>query len=68
LLHPRSVEPTPSHYFLADLHRRKTLLRVYTQNIDSLERLSGVGSGRVVYAHGSLLSGRGRRGHRRSGV
>jgi NAD-dependent SIR2 family protein deacetylase len=55
-LYPGSVEPTPSHYFLADLHRRKTLLRIYTQNIDSLERLSGVGSDKVVYAHGSLSS------------
>ena len=29
---------------------------MYTQNIDSLERLSGVGPGRVVHAHGSLSS------------
>ena len=27
---------------------------MYTQNIDSLEQLSGVGSEKVIYAHGSL--------------
>ncbi len=30
------------------------LLRCYTQNIDALEQSAGVGSDRIVYAHGSL--------------
>jgi NAD-dependent deacetylase sirtuin 3 len=30
------------------------LLRVYSQNIDGLEQIAGLGSKKVVYAHGSL--------------
>lgn len=55
-LYPGSIEPTPSHCFLANLDRRGHLLRIYTQNIDGLEQLSGVGSDKVIYAHGSLSS------------
>lgn len=51
-LYPGSIEPGPSHKFLASLDRQ--LLRIYTQNIDSLEQLAGVRSEKVVYAHGSL--------------
>ena len=31
------------------------MLRIYTQNIDTLEQSAGVRSDKVVYAHGSLL-------------
>ena len=31
------------------------MLRIYTQNIDTLEQSAGVRSEKVVYAHGSLL-------------
>jgi NAD-dependent SIR2 family protein deacetylase len=44
-----------SHKFLAWLDQQKMLLRVYTQNIDTLEQSAGVKSDRVIYAHGSLL-------------
>lgn len=30
--------PTLGHYFMRLLHEKKRLLRVYTQNIDGLER------------------------------
>lgn len=53
-LYPGSIEPGPSHKFLASLDRQQKLLRVYTQNIDSLEVLAGVRSEKLVYAHGSL--------------
>ncbi|KAI9222440.1 hypothetical protein BC828DRAFT_26047 [Blastocladiella britannica] len=36
------AQPTPTHQFLADLARRGTLMRVYTQNIDGLEHRAGL--------------------------
>jgi len=51
-LYPGSIKPSPSHNFLAWLDKQGILLRVYTQNIDSLEEEAGVS--KVVYAHGSL--------------
>ena len=53
-LYPGSINPSPSHKFLASLDRQQKLLRIYTQNIDSLEQLAGVRSEKIVYAHGSL--------------
>lgn len=53
-LYPGSINPGPSHKFLASLDRQQKLLRIYTQNIDSLEQLAGVRSEKIVYAHGSL--------------
>ena len=53
-LYPGSIKPSPSHNFLAWLDEQGVLLRVYTQNIDTLELRAGVSKDRVVYAHGSL--------------
>ena len=53
-LYPGSITPSPSHNFLAWLDEQGILLRVYTQNIDSLEEEAGVSKDRVIYAHGSL--------------
>ena len=53
-LYPGSIDPGPSHKFLAWLDRQGMLLRVYTQNIDSLEAAAGVRKDKIVYAHGSL--------------
>ena len=53
-LYPGSITPSPSHNFLAWLDEQGILLRVYTQNIDSLEEQAGVCKDRVIYAHGSL--------------
>ncbi|OXA57473.1 NAD-dependent protein deacetylase sirtuin-2 [Folsomia candida] len=36
------------------LHNKGYLLRHYTQNIDGLERIAGVPSGKIVEAHGSF--------------
>ena len=55
-LFPVDVRPTPSHYFLRLLHEKKKLMRVYTQNIDTLERKAGLADELVVYAHGSTTT------------
>ena len=55
-LYPGSIKPSPSHNFLAWLDEQGILLRVYTQNIDSLEEQAGVCKDRVIYAHGSLAT------------
>lgn len=40
------------------LHDKGKVLRVYTQNIDSLERLAGLPDEKLVEAHGSFHTGR----------
>lgn len=51
---PGRYEPTPAHYFLRLLHDKGILLRCYTQNIDSLERLAGLPAEKLVAAHGNF--------------
>jgi NAD-dependent histone deacetylase SIR2 len=51
-------EPTIFHKFIADLAQRGWVKRVYTQNIDTLERLAGIPSELVVEAHGSFAGNR----------
>ena len=48
--------PTPTHRFLKLLESKGVLLRVYTQNIDGLERLAGIAPEKLVEAHGSFSS------------
>ncbi|XP_075554408.1 sirtuin 2 isoform X2 [Dermacentor variabilis] len=48
--------PTLSHYFLRLLHEKGLLLRLYTQNIDCLERLAGIPAEAIVEAHGTFHS------------
>jgi NAD-dependent SIR2 family protein deacetylase len=53
ILLPRpDVKPSFSHYFFSYLEKSKKLIRVYTQNIDGLERSAGIT--RVVECHGSM--------------
>ncbi|KAF9207423.1 NAD-dependent protein deacetylase sirtuin-2 [Haplosporangium sp. Z 27] len=47
-------KPTITHYLLPLLAKKKLLLRSYTQNIDSLERLAGLDEDLLVEAHGSF--------------
>ncbi|KAG0376681.1 NAD-dependent protein deacetylase sirtuin-2 [Mortierella sp. AD032] len=47
-------KPTLTHYLLPLLAKKKLLLRSYTQNIDSLERLAGLDEDLLVEAHGSF--------------
>ena len=55
-IYPGSHNPTPTHYFLKLLADKKKLLRVFTQNIDSLERISGLNPELIVAAHGTFDS------------
>ncbi|XP_046401898.1 NAD-dependent protein deacetylase sirtuin-2 [Ischnura elegans] len=53
-LYPGSFKPTISHYFLRMLHDKGLLLRHYTQNIDTLERVAGIPGEKLVEAHGTF--------------
>jgi NAD-dependent deacetylase sirtuin 2 len=55
-LYPGHYKPTPCHWFCYLLHLKKILLRVYTQNIDTLERLTGLPEDKIVEAHGSFAT------------
>jgi len=46
--------PTPTHYFLKLLQDKNKLLRVYTQNIDSLESIAGLDKSKIIAAHGNF--------------
>eukprot|EP01116_Phalansterium_solitarium_P000243 TRINITY_DN10143_c0_g1_i2.p1 TRINITY_DN10143_c0_g1~~TRINITY_DN10143_c0_g1_i2.p1 ORF type:complete len:455 (+),score=85.60 TRINITY_DN10143_c0_g1_i2:118-1482(+) len=53
-LYPGNFKPTPAHYFIRLLHEKGVLLRNYTQNIDTLERVAKVPAEMLVEAHGSF--------------
>uniref|UniRef100_UPI0037E764C5 NAD-dependent protein deacetylase sirtuin-3 n=1 Tax=Semicossyphus pulcher TaxID=241346 RepID=UPI0037E764C5 len=55
-LYPGSHRPNYIHYFIRMLHHKGLLLRVYTQNIDGLEKLCGVPDDKLVEAHGSFAT------------
>ncbi|KAM5222777.1 NAD-dependent protein deacetylase sirtuin-3, mitochondrial isoform 5-T5 [Hipposideros larvatus] len=55
-LYPGNYRPNVTHYFLRLLHDKGQLLRLYTQNIDGLERASGIPASKLVEAHGSFAS------------
>lgn len=56
-LYPGSFKPTPCHYFIKLLNDKGVLLRHYTQNIDTLERLAGLPEQKLVEAHGTFYRG-----------
>eukprot|EP00092_Neocalanus_flemingeri_P024380 GFUD01026436.1.p1 GENE.GFUD01026436.1~~GFUD01026436.1.p1 ORF type:complete len:378 (-),score=135.32 GFUD01026436.1:461-1594(-) len=56
-LYPGKFEPTPSHYFIKLLEKKSLLLRHFTQNIDTLERVAGIGDDSIVEAHGAFHKG-----------
>lgn len=51
---PGQFRPSASHRFIRLLERRGRLLRNYTQNIDTLERVAGIE--RVIECHGSFAT------------
>ncbi|PAV82640.1 hypothetical protein WR25_26713 isoform C [Diploscapter pachys] len=51
---PEHLKPTRTHYFIRLLEKKGILKRWYTQNIDSLEYLTGIPEDKVVTAHGSF--------------
>ncbi len=57
-LHPGKYRPTISHSFLKLLADKGLLLKVFTQNIDCLERKAGVPQDKIIEAHGSFASQR----------
>ncbi|XP_011306222.1 NAD-dependent protein deacetylase Sirt2, partial [Fopius arisanus] len=58
LLLPEGYKPTPSHYFVRLLWEKGLLLRHYTQNVDTLERIAGLPGEKLVEAHGTFHTGR----------
>ena len=54
VLWSRSFKPTPCHYFLRLLAEKEKLLKHFTQNIDSLERLAGMEAEKLIEAHGTV--------------
>ncbi|XP_004999602.1 NAD-dependent protein deacetylase sirtuin-3, mitochondrial isoform X5 [Cavia porcellus] len=55
-LYPGNYRPNITHYFFRLLHDKGLLLRLYTQNIDGLERVSGIPVSKLVEAHGTFAS------------
>lgn len=51
------AKPTTAHYFIRLLAEKGLLLRHYTQNVDQLERISGLPEDKMVEAHGSFHTG-----------
>ncbi|XP_061534156.1 NAD-dependent protein deacetylase sirtuin-3 isoform X1 [Phycodurus eques] len=56
VLYPGSHRPNYIHFFIRMLHHKGLLLRVYTQNIDGLEKLCGIPDDKLVEAHGSFAT------------
>ena len=56
-LYPGSFKPTTSHYFVKLLEQKGLLLRHFTQNIDTLERVAGISDEKIVEAHGAFHTG-----------
>ncbi|CAO3591410.1 unnamed protein product [Absidia cylindrospora] len=55
-LYPGKYYPTKTHYFIRLLHEKNMLLRNFTQNIDTLERICGLDEDKIVEAHGSFAT------------
>lgn len=55
-LHPAHSKfaPTRFHYFMKMVNEKNDLVRVFTQNIDCLERETGLAADKIVEAHGSF--------------
>lgn len=53
-IYPGQFEPSPCHRFIRRLERCGRLLRNYTQNIDTLERVAGIEE--VIECHGSFAT------------
>lgn len=51
-IYPGQFKPSASHLFIKKMENRGALLRNYTQNIDTLERIAGIS--RLVECHGSF--------------
>ena len=52
----RAAHPTLAHEFMKWLNDEGKLLRIFTQNIDGLERRVGLPENKVIMLHGDLES------------
>lgn len=50
------LKPSDSHLFIKLLESKNKLLRNYSQNIDTLEKVSGIPSEKVLLCHGSFAT------------
>ncbi|KAF1828715.1 NAD-dependent deacetylase sirtuin-2 [Decorospora gaudefroyi] len=57
-IYPGRHRPTITHSFVNLLHRKGLLLKLFTQNIDCLEREAGVPGDKMIEAHGSFATQR----------
>ena len=57
-LYPGKYRPTVTHSFISLLNKKGRLLKLFTQNIDCLEREAGVPGDKIVEAHGSFATQR----------
>lgn len=55
-LYPGKFNPTKYHFMLKLFQNRNQIQRIYTQNIDTLERIVGIEPELIVEAHGSFAS------------
>ncbi|XP_078062961.1 NAD-dependent protein deacetylase sirtuin-2 [Mustelus asterias] len=55
-LYPGQFKPTVCHYFMRMLRDKGLLLRCYTQNIDTLERVVGLEDDDLIEAHGTFYT------------
>ncbi|XP_041035243.1 NAD-dependent protein deacetylase sirtuin-2 isoform X3 [Carcharodon carcharias] len=55
-LYPGQFKPTVCHYFMRMLRDKGLLLRCYTQNIDTLERVVGLKDEDLIEAHGTFYT------------
>ncbi|KAL6703627.1 Sir2 histone deacetylase Hst2 [Coniothyrium glycines] len=53
-LYPGKFRPTITHSFINLLNQKGILLKLFTQNIDCLEREAGVPGDKIIEAHGSF--------------
>ncbi|KAK5714488.1 Sir2 histone deacetylase Hst2 [Elasticomyces elasticus] len=53
-IYPGKFRPTITHYFIRLLNDKGLLLKLFTQNIDCLEREAGVPDDKIIEAHGSF--------------
>ncbi|KAG8532625.1 uncharacterized protein KY384_002502 [Bacidia gigantensis] len=57
-LYPGKYQPTLAHSFIRLLADKGLLMKLFTQNIDCLDREAGVPADKIVEAHGSFASQR----------
>ncbi|XP_036390876.1 NAD-dependent protein deacetylase sirtuin-3, mitochondrial isoform X1 [Megalops cyprinoides] len=55
-LYPGNYQPNAAHYLIRLLQDKGQLLRMYTQNIDGLERMAGIPPNKLVEAHGTFAA------------